>query len=150
VNLAALAGAAGLVRAPGSELHDAAWRAADLAYAQLELEIPSLRVSRYFNRQTTRKVENEQAVMEMTGTLARLAAELTPRGYEASLVVRGGLWRPSLVIRNPAVAVHTTEIIAESDWFWWPMAYRLCQVADAAGAARTIINVLCLGAERGD
>src|SRR5580700_10879093 len=105
---------AGLVRAPGSELHDAAWRAADLAYAQLELEIPSLRVSRYFNRQTTRKVENEQAVMEMTGTLARLAAELTPRGYEASLVVRGGLWRPSLVIRNPAVAVHTTEIIAES------------------------------------
>jgi hypothetical protein len=53
------------------------------------------------------------------------------------------------VVRNSAVAVRTTEIIAESGWFWWPMAYRLCEMGEAARAAGRIIHVLCLGSASG-
>lgn len=140
---------AGQERLPGTEIHDAAWQPADLAYAQLIRAIPSLRVSRYFARQRTGQVESEQALAEMTDALTHLAAELPTRGYEAILVVRGGLWRPSLVVRNPAVAVRTSEITVGSGWFWWPMAYRVCQPADPARAARLIIDVLRLGPGRG-
>jgi hypothetical protein len=90
-------------------------------------------------------VESGQELAEMTDALARLGGELIALGYAATLAVRDGLWRPSLVVRNPAVAVRTTEIVAESGWFWWPGAYRLGPVADHAGAARTIISVLHLG-----
>jgi hypothetical protein len=142
--------AANPATSPGRELHKAAWRPADLAYAQLAREIPGLRVSRYFARQGTRKVESDLVHAEMTEALTRLTAELDAQGYCATLVVRGGLWRPSVVVRNPAVAVRTTEIIAESGWFWWPMAYRLCEVGEAARAAGRIIHVLCLGSASGD
>jgi hypothetical protein len=132
-----------------TELHDAAWRPADLAYAQLARGTQGLRVSRYFTRQGTRTVEGEHVLAEMTDALTRLAGELTARGYEAILVVRGGLWRPSAVVRNPAVAVRTTEITAESGLFWWPGAYRLGEMTDPGAAARTIISVLRLGPEPG-
>lgn len=140
----------GRTRLPGSELHDAAWRPADLAYAELARGIRRLRVSRYFARQGTRKVENERTRAEMTEALTSLAAELSACGYHATLVVRDGLWRPSLVVRNPAVAIRTTEITAESGWFWWPLAYRLGQTAEPVQAARRIIHVLHLGPESGD
>jgi hypothetical protein len=109
-----------------------------------------MRVSRYFTRQPTRKVESEQDRAEMTGTLARLGGELTALGYAATLVVPARLCRPSLVVRNLAVAVRTTEIIAESGSFWWPGAYRLCQVTDPAGAARRIMSILRLGPSLGE
>jgi hypothetical protein len=144
------------VTGPGDELvtpgagdpHAAAWRPADLAYAQLARQVRGLRVSRYFARQGTYKVESRQAHAEMTGALARLAQELATRGYIATVIARGGLWRPSLVVRNPAVAIRTSEIVAESGWFWWPIAHRLCPVTEPARAAQMIISVLRLGAER--
>jgi hypothetical protein len=131
-------------------VHAAAWRSAKRAYDRLAREIPGLRASRYFTPQPTRRVETEQDLAAMTGALTRLAAEVAAPACEVTLIVRGGLWRPSLVIRNRAVAVRTTEITADADWFWWPMGHRLCAVADPAGAARTIMSILRLGPEGGD
>jgi hypothetical protein len=134
-----------LVTPDAYDVHRAAWRPADRAYAQLAREIPELRISRYFARQSTGRAENEQAHREMTAALGRLERELAARGYVVALVARSGLWRPSLVVRNPQIAIRTTEISAESGWFWWPDAYRLCPVTDPVRAARLIIDILRLG-----
>lgn len=81
-------------------------------YAQLIDEIPNLRVSPYMKRQGTREVATKEAVEAMTAALARLSGQLEARDYPATLIQRGGLWRPSLVVSNPVVAVRTSEIIA--------------------------------------
>jgi hypothetical protein len=127
---------------PGRALQNSAWREADLMHAQLRREIPNLRVSYYMARQGTRQVESGEIIETMTEELARLSVELTAGGYRATPIVRGGLWRPSLVVGNPTVAVRTSEIIAESGWFWWPGGRRVGETAGAAHAARLIIQVL--------
>jgi len=127
---------------PGRALQDAAWREADLMHAQLRREIPGLRADSYLARQGTRRVETTQVAWAMGHALAGLCGELAARSYRATLITRGGRWRPSLVVSNPETAIRTTEIIAESGWYWWPAARRLCQDSDLARAARLIIHVL--------
>jgi hypothetical protein len=78
----------------------------------------------------------------MEHALPRLSGELTARGYRATLITCGGRWRPSLVVSNPEAAIRTSEIIAESEWYWWPGARRLCEVTDPARAARLIAHAL--------
>jgi hypothetical protein len=81
----------------------------------------------------TRHILREWRLADIADDAELVVAEL--------VIPRGGLWQPSLVVSNPAVAARTSEIIAESGWFWWD-ARRLCEITCAERAARLIISVL--------
>jgi hypothetical protein len=123
-------------------LRDAAWREADLMQKQLRREIPGLRADSYMVRQGNRWVESTQVAEAMERALAGLSRELVARGSRATLLARGGRWRPSLVVSNPEAVVRTSEIIAESGWYWWPGGRGLSDVTEQARAARLIVHAL--------
>jgi hypothetical protein len=77
-----------------------------------------------------------------TAALGQLADELTARGYEARLTPDAR--RPLLAVRNPAAPMLAENVTAHAQWFWWPWADRIAEVADIAGAAERVARVLAV------
>jgi hypothetical protein len=75
--------------------------------------------------------------------LEKLAAELGARGFETRLLAPEG-WRPSLAVRNPRAPMLSETILAQAEWFWWPWADRIAEIADVAAAADKIGRVLAV------
>jgi hypothetical protein len=76
-----------------------------------------------------------------TASLGKLAAELTSRGYKATLLTPAG--RPlSLVVTNPYVGRLSETVMAHAGWYRWPWADRITPVTDVASAADRVAWVL--------
>ncbi|HEY3734234.1 MAG TPA: hypothetical protein VGL63_09995 [Streptosporangiaceae bacterium] len=73
--------------------------------------------------------------------LEKLAAELDGRAYVISLVAGDGR-RARLHITSRQAARLVEYVYADAESFWWGWAERIGPVADVAGAALAINNVL--------
>lgn len=73
--------------------------------------------------------------------LEKLAAELDGQAYAVTLV-KGDRRRPRLHITNRKAAGIAEHVYSDGESYWWGWAERIGPVADVAGAAAAIANVL--------
>ena len=73
--------------------------------------------------------------------LARLAEELTLRGFSTDLKVPHGTLA-YLIVRNPEARVMTETVYARDNTYWWSWREKLAPCDDPAMAAGIVAHVL--------
>jgi hypothetical protein len=84
---------------------------------------------------------DDQNHLHEQADLGKLAAELIPRGYQATLIAAAGRL-PCLEVRNPHASVLTERVYAQDDSYWWSWAERITGCDQPATAADALARVL--------